>query len=106
MTDAPPQNPPGADPTRDVRLVALPRPGPPAVVPTAVDQETDQLGPPVVRERTIAFSSPEMAHGRRMPTISRTPRRPRRWPWIVLSLLPVVVIVVTGIWWLLLLRAA
>jgi hypothetical protein len=41
-----------------------------------------------------------------MPTVGRTPRRPRRWPWIVLALLAVVVIAVTGVWWLLLLRAA
>ena len=29
-------------------------------------------------------------------------RRPRRWPWIVLVLLPVLIIVVTGVWLLLL----
>ena len=75
---------------------------------SAVDLQTDELEPPRgrSRERTIAFVSPEMARGRPMPTVARTPRRRRRWPWIVLALLPLVVIIVAGLWWLLLLRAA
>ncbi|HVD27739.1 MAG TPA: hypothetical protein VNC79_04470 [Mycobacteriales bacterium] len=72
------------------------------------DQPTDELEPPRgrSRERTIAFASPEMAGGRPAPTVGPTPRRPRRWPWVALALLPVVVIVVTGAWLFLLLRAA
>ena len=72
------------------------------------DQPTDELDPPRgrSRERTIAFASPEMAGGRPAPTVGRTSRRPRRWPWVALALLPVVVIVVTGAWLFLLLRAA
>jgi hypothetical protein len=31
-------------------------------------------------------------------------RRPRRWPWVVLTLLPLVVIAVSGVWLLLLMR--
>jgi hypothetical protein len=80
-------------------------------VPTAerlVDQPTDELVPPDnrPRERTIAFASPEMAGGRPAPTVGPTPRRPRRWPWVVLSLLPILVIVGAGVTLLLLLRGA
>ncbi|TFV91229.1 hypothetical protein [Blastococcus sp. CT_GayMR16] len=73
-----------------------------------VDQPTDELPPPPgpPRERTIAFASPEMAGGRPAPSVGRTPRRPRRWPWVVLTLLPILVIVGAGIAWLLLLRGA
>lgn len=104
-----------ADPTRDIRLPSLPD-RPPSVLPRAwagaqrtasAGLQTDELEPPRgrSRERTIAFVTPEMARGRPTPTIGRTPRRPRRWPWIVLALLPLVVIVGSGVWWLLLLRA-
>jgi hypothetical protein len=125
----------GADPTRDIRLPAMPD-RPPSVLPrewsglnppppapevpappqaddvpagrAAVDLQTDELDPPFgrPRERTISFVTPEHARGRAMPTIGRTPRRPHRWPWILLALLPVLVIVVSGVWWLLLLRGA
>ena len=86
----------------DAALSAQPRP---AVLP---DEPTDVLAPPHgrPRERTLSFASPEAAPGRRMPTVGRTPRRPRRWPWVVMALLPVLVIVISGIWWFLLLRAA
>jgi hypothetical protein len=71
------------------------------------DQPTDELAPPRgrSRERTIAFASPEMAGGRPTPTVGPTPRRPRRWPWLVLALLPVLVIAGAGIALLVLLRA-
>jgi hypothetical protein len=82
--------------------------GPAATGASSVDIQTDELDPPRgrSRERTISFVTPEMARGRPMPTVGRTPRRPRRWPWVVLALLPLVVIVVSGVWWFLLLRAA
>lgn len=124
-----------ADPTRDIRLPpradrppsVLPRewsgvhppPFPPSASPpsradgaatgrTSADLQTDDLRAPgsASRERTIAFASPEAAVGRPMPTVGRTPRPRRRWPWVVLALLPVLVIVVSGVWWFLLLRAA
>jgi hypothetical protein len=125
-----------ADPTRDIRLPALQdrppsdlprawsiRPpsspqSPAGVAPRSggadsrrgplVDLETDDLAAPVStpRERTIAFASPEAAVGRPKPTVGPTPRRTRRWPWVVLALLPVAVIVASGVWWFLLLRAA
>jgi hypothetical protein len=141
MTDSPRHDavggPSGADPTRDIRLPAMPdRPpsvlprewsgmNPPPPVPdvpappgaddgaagrgtSAVDLQTDELDPPFgrPRERTISFVTPEMARGRPMPTVGRTPRHPRRWPWVLLALIPVVVIAVSGVWWFLLLRAA
>ena len=92
--------PPPEDPETEV----APRPQPEPVF----DEPTDELAPPRgrSRERTISFASPEMAEGRPAPTVGPTPRRPRRWPWIVLALLPVLVIVVTGAWLFLLLRAA
>ena len=126
----------GPDPTRDIRLPpltdrpasAMPREwaqsGPDFSVPPpenpetevaprpqpepVFDEPTDELAPPRgrSRERTISFASPEMAEGRPAPTVGPTPRRPRRWPWIVIALLPVLVIVVTGAWLFLLLRAA
>ncbi len=127
MTDSPRQDGAStafgaADPTRDIRLPALPD-RPPSVLPRewagmhppsptrgtpSVDLQTDKLDAPRgrSRERTIAFAAPEMAGGRPAPTVGRTPRRPRRWPWVVLTLIPVLVIVVTGVWWLLLLFAA
>jgi hypothetical protein len=142
MTDSP--RPDGAsaafgaaDPTRDIRLPALPDrppsvlprewsamqpPSPPPASPApsrpgegaaangvpSVDLQTDDLQAPraTPRERTIAFASPEAAVGRPRPTVGRKPHPPRRWPWVVLALLPVLVIVVSGVWWFLLLRAA
>lgn len=126
MTDAPQPATAGAqDPTRDIRLPPLPGPMPPGMphdwsgmplshATAGVDQPTDQLGPPGgrPRERTLAFASPEMAPGRRSPTVGPSrrrevrPARSRRWPWVVLSLLPIIVIVGAGIAWLLLLRSA
>ena len=66
---------------------------------------TDEMLPPprpVVRERTLAFSSPEMRHRPIDPV--RVDRNPRRWPWVVLTLLPILVIVGFGIAWLILLN--
>ena len=123
-----------ADPTRDIRLPAL-ADRPPSALPRewsglqpppetaspapsragdvaaaripSIDLQTDDLqAPRPPRERTISFASPEAAVGRRTPTVGRKPRAPRRWPWVVLALLPVLVIVVSGVWWFLLLRAA
>jgi hypothetical protein len=55
------------------------------------------------REKTIAFSAPEMTHRPAAPV--QVGRSPRRWPWVVLTLLPLLVIVGAGIAWLLLLRS-
>jgi len=127
VTEPPEQQLPtalGADPTRDIRLP--PRPGGPAPVlpaawakapPEAPAQEplaaapplpnepTDRLQPPPrPRERTLAFSAPEMVHRPAGPV--QVGRSPRRWPWAVLVALPLLIIVGTGIWLLLLLRGA
>ena len=91
-----------------------------------VDQPTDQLGQPAQgdRDRTLTFrgtsaqrwaaghpstpdpawSSVPAAPG---PVVQPKPRpdgRSRRWPWVVLTLVPILVIVVTGVWLLLLMR--
>jgi hypothetical protein len=72
--------------------------------PGLEEQPTDQLshGTPRPRERTLAFSAPEMSH---RPVGPVQVAASRRWPWVVLILLPILVIVGAGIAWLLLLRA-
>jgi hypothetical protein len=94
-----------------------------------VDQPTDEVGGPRrgVREPTLTFegtSSERWAAGlaatpdpawsplpsRSGPVVGPRPRpareRGRRWPWVVLTLVPLLIIVGAGIWLLLLLRAA
>jgi hypothetical protein len=69
------------------------------------EQPTDQLAHGVARprERTLAFSSPEMTR-RPVGPIKVTPSR--RWPWVVLVLLPLLVIAGAGTALLLILRGA
>ena len=94
-----------------------------------VDQPTDEVVGPRkgVREPTLTFegtSSERWAAGlaaapdpawsplppRSGPVVGRRPRpareRGRRWPWVVLTLVPLLIIVGAGIWLLLLLRGA
>jgi len=69
------------------------------------NSRTDEMEPPppsALRQRTLAFSSPEMRHRPIEPV--RVGSRPRRWPWVVLALLPILVIVGFGIAWLILLN--
>ena len=88
------------------------------------DQPTDQLGRPPQgdRDRTLTFSGtstqrwappatpdPAWSSVPAAPTPvvqprPRTERRSRRWPWVVLTLVPILVIVVTGVWLVLLMR--
>jgi len=74
--------------------------------PRLPDQPTDKVGSPRLRvrppERTLAFSSPEMHH--RPVDQIQVGRAPRRWPWFVLTLLPLLIIVGAGITLVLLLR--
>ena len=98
------------------RPVAPPAPPAPQVegVDPAVEEarrlarsRTDEMLPPpkpVVRERTLAFSAPEMRHRPIQPV--RVDRNPRRWPWVVLTLLPILVILASAIGWLILLRGS
>ena len=94
--DAPTPDLPGPPPGTSVREVR-PAPARPRATPL-VDEPTDELAPPRdrPRERTIAFASPAMAAGRPMPVIGPTSRH-RRWPWVLLTLLPVLVIAGAGI---------
>ncbi len=120
---------PHDDRTRDITLPPLPgRPLPalppewaglePAASPEPAEPDpaavearrvatgrTDELMTPAgagVRERTLAFSSPEMRHRSIEPV--RVRPNPRRWPWVVLTLVPVLVILGFGVAWLILLR--
>jgi hypothetical protein len=90
------------------------------------DQPTDQLGRPAQgpRDRTLTFrgtAAERWAAGHPAtpdPAWSSVPagpapvvaprRRPeeksRRWPWVLLTLVPILVIVVTGVWLLLLMQ--
>jgi hypothetical protein len=75
-------------------------PGPHSIV---ADQPTDQLAPPPrPRERTLAFSSPEMS--RRPVSPVQVGRTSRRWPWVVLTLLPILIIAGAAVAWLVLIR--
>jgi hypothetical protein len=75
---------------------------PPAASPetiraSLVNQPTDALRPGrrAPREPTLSFSEQEM--GRRPVGPVQVGRAPRRWPWVVLVLLPVLVIAGAGI---------
>ena len=74
--------------------------------PRLPDQPTDKVGSPRLRvrppERTLAFSAPEMHHRPIDPV--HVGRAPRRWPWFVLTLLPLLIIAGAGLSLVLLLR--
>jgi hypothetical protein len=105
MTDRPPDHPsPQASdgPTRDIQLPPLPPP--PYSAPD--DEPTDRLRPPQepARQSTVAFDSPAPDVGYAQPPAPAPPppaarREPaeRKWPWVLLVLLPIVVIVVAGL---------
>lgn len=102
---------------------AAPNMAPPG---TLADQPTDQLGQPPqgARDKTLTFSGTAVqrwAAGHPAtpdPAWTSVPPEPgpvvvgprardersRRWPWVVLALLPVLVIAVTGVWLLVLMR--
>ncbi|MGY1752454.1 hypothetical protein [Blastococcus sp. SYSU D01042] len=88
------------------------RPAPEAPDPAAAEvrraagRRTDEIvrSPGPVRERTLAFSAPEMRHRPIEPV--RVGATPRRWPWVLLALVPLLVILGSAVAWLLLLRGA
>jgi hypothetical protein len=67
-------------------------------------RRTDEIvrSPAAVRERTLAFSAPEMRHRPIEPV--RVGSTPRRWPWVLLTLVPLLVILVSGVAWLVLVQ--
>ena len=68
-------------------------------------QRTDEVQQPDFgrpRDRTLSFSSPEMS--RRPVAPVAVGRTSRRWPWVVLTLLPILVIVGAAVAWMLLLE--
>jgi hypothetical protein len=94
MTDRPlderSPSPQEADgPTRDIRLSPLPPP--PYHAPD--DEPTDRLPPPdaPARQTTVAFDAPPAD-----PT-GPPDDDTRKWPWVLLALLPLVVIAVAGV---------
>jgi len=106
--------------TRDITLPPLPGRAPSALPrqwasldrspvqapPTScspADQPTDKLEQPQrpPREQTLAFGTPQQvarAAGRppHAPSTA-SPRRSRRWPWVALSLVPLLVIAGAGV---------
>lgn len=106
-------------PTRDIRLTPLPdRPGAPGErvsgvppyptrraddEPALQEQPTDELVHHAARprERTLAFSDPAMS---RRPVGPITVGPSRRWPWLLLVLLPMLVIAGAAVALLLLLQ--
>jgi hypothetical protein len=111
--------PPSADPDR---------PGEGSSIGSVADQPTDELNAPPqgARNQTLTFegtAAERWAAGlaatpdppwsavppASRPVVGARPRPApggrRRWPWIVLALLPVLIIAGTGVWLLLLLRA-
>jgi hypothetical protein len=113
--------PPGfEDPTRDIRLPPVPgsphpgaRPEPSSPLARAhvpADEPTDELrpAPGVLREKTLQFGHGQGSHGRPAAVGETQGRsdRARRWPWVLLALLPLVVIAGSGIWLFVLLSRA
>jgi hypothetical protein len=114
MAGGTPQEPraPGfEDPTRDIRLPPVPgsphaaaRPGPlsHAAQPVPADEPTDELrpAPGALREKTLQFGHGQGFHGRPAAVGETQGRseRARRWPWVLLALLPLLVIAGSGIW--------
>jgi hypothetical protein len=123
------------DPTRDIRLPPVPgsphvavrpepssyaaRPvpsspstasAPPARADVPADEPTDELrpAPGVLREKTLEFGHGQGPHGRPVAVAATQGRsaRARRWPWVLVALLPLVVIVGSGIWLFVLLSRA
>jgi hypothetical protein len=104
----PPVSPPAtAVPAPAPPPVAAPEEPDPAVVEARrmAGQRTDELVQPPgagLRDRTLAFSSPEMRHRPIEPV--QVGANPRRWPWVVLTLVPVLVIVVSTVAWVILVQ--
>jgi hypothetical protein len=115
-----PDVPPPADATRDITLPPLPdRPGPavrpewasyvPATPPaddaapaqrSALEPPTDRFPPrPEHRSSTLAFQPPPPVQ---LLKVSVGPRRRAGWLWVVAVLVPLLVIVASGVWLLVL----
>ncbi|MDT0276017.1 hypothetical protein [Blastococcus goldschmidtiae] len=101
----PPVAPTGTPPAEDP---AVEEPDPAEVEARLLaGRRTDELAAPAaaaVRQRTLAFTSPEMRHRPIEPV--QVGAKPRRWPWVVLTLLPILVIVASTVAWLILLRGS
>jgi hypothetical protein len=79
--------------------------GPPTRAERLAGEPTDELVPPasLVREPTLKFEQGSGAPvGSPAAAPATPPRRARKWPFLVLALIPVLVIVGSGIWLLVL----
>jgi hypothetical protein len=83
---------------------------PPAEADVPADEPTDELRPAagVLREKTLQFGHGQGSHGRPVAVAATQGRseRARRWPWVLLALLPLVVIAGSGVWLFVLLSRA
>jgi hypothetical protein len=83
---------------------------PPARAGVPADEPTDELrpAPGVLREKTLQFGHGQGSHGRPVAVAATQDRseRARKWPWVLLALLPLVVILGSGIWLFVLLSRA
>ena len=73
------------------------------------DEPTDQLVQPPAqpRERTLEFAQGDAVPARPASAPAVLEReRSRRWPWVLMALLPIIVIVGSGIWLFILLSHA
>lgn len=93
--------------------VAPPDPGPPNRTQRLAGEPTDELFPHgrLLRDPTLKLEQRNGAPAPVVPPVHppiRTPddERGRRWPWVLIALLPVLVIVGSGIWLFVLLSNA
>lgn len=89
-----------------------PDPGPPNRTQWLASEPTDELFPGrPLRDPTLKLERGSSAPAPVVPPVhppTRTPgdERSRRWPWVLIALLPIVVIVGSGIWLFILLSHA
>jgi hypothetical protein len=90
----------------------LPDPGPPTRAQRLAGEPTDELFPGrPLRDPTLKFEQGAGVPAPVVPAVHtpvRTPddERGRRWPWVLVALLPIIVIVGSGIWLFILLSHA
>jgi hypothetical protein len=111
---APDAGPSGSSPVSEAAASpsALQTAGPPTRAQRLASEPTDELFPPggLQREPTLKLEQGAGALPRVAPPPA-APARPRndggrRWPWVLIALLPIIVIVGSGIWLFILLSHA
>jgi hypothetical protein len=95
-----------AAPSAPEAATVAPDPGPPTRAQLLAGEPTDELFPPggLQRDPTLKFEQgagapPAVAPPPVAPRAAAPPDdRGRRWPWVLIALLPIIVIVGSGIW--------